>query len=105
MGYSLYPMLEVVVPASIDPEVGHRVEQLRRRAGLSRERLADLADMSPVTIKFIERGSRALTLRTAQRIAPHLGVRDLGELYGPAVALSLDGRAPHLYVPEVRRAL
>jgi transcriptional regulator with XRE-family HTH domain len=89
----------------IDPEVGRRVEQLRRRAGLSREKLGALAEISPVTIKFIERGDRALTLRTAQRIAPQLGVRDLGELYGPAVTLSLDGRTPHPYVPEVRRAL
>lgn len=88
-----------------DPEVGPRVEQLRRRSGLSRERLAQLADVSPILIKSIERGTRALTLRTAQRIAPHLGVRDLVDLYGPSVQLSLDGRPSHPGVPEVRQAL
>jgi tetratricopeptide (TPR) repeat protein len=41
----------------------------------------------------------------AQRMAPHLGVRDLGELYGPAVTLSLDGQESHAGIGEVRQAL
>jgi len=86
-------------------EVGERLETLRRARGLSRERLAALAEVSPVLIKFIESGRRALTLRTAQRIAPVLGVQDLSELYGPAVQLSLDGRPSHPDVPQVRHAL
>ncbi|MFG1799329.1 helix-turn-helix domain-containing protein [Micromonospora carbonacea] len=84
---------------------GQRVERLRRAAGLSRERLAGLAGLSPTTVKFIENGRRALTLRAAQQLAPHLGVRDLGELFGPAVALSLDARPSHPAVDDVRRAL
>lgn len=90
---------------AIDPAVGRRVEMLRRRAGLSRERLAGLAGISPTLVKFVETGRRALTLRAAQAIAPHLGVRDLSELYGPAVRFALDGRPSHPGVPEVRRAL
>src|SRR2546422_3202911 len=88
-----------------DIEIGGRVETLRRHRGLSRERLAALAEVSPVLVKFIETGRRSLTLRTAQRIAPVLGVQDLGELYGPEVRLSLDGRPTHPDVPEVRHAL
>ncbi|MGC5664905.1 helix-turn-helix domain-containing protein [Micromonospora sp. WMMD723] len=84
---------------------GQRVERLRRAAGLSRERLAGLAGLSPTTVKFIENGRRSLTLRAAQQIAPHLGVHDLGDLYGPTVALSLDGRPSHPAVDDVRRAL
>lgn len=92
--------------ATIDPAVGHRVESLRRRAGLSREKLAKRAGISPSLIKFVEGGTRALTLRVAQRIAPHLGVRDLGELYGPNMTLTLDPRSPaHPSVPAVRAAL
>ncbi|MER7459365.1 helix-turn-helix transcriptional regulator [Micromonospora sp. NPDC126480] len=87
------------------PTPGQRVERLRRAAGLSRERLANLSGLSPTTVKFIENGRRSLTLRAAQQLAPHLGVRDLGELFGPSVALSLDGRASHPAVHEVRRAL
>ncbi|MDG4832655.1 helix-turn-helix transcriptional regulator [Solwaraspora sp. WMMD1047] len=87
------------------PTPGKRVERLRRAAGLSRERLAGLAGLSPTTVKFIETGRRSLTLRAAQQIAPHLGVRDLGELFGPSVSLSLDGRPTHPGVEDVRKAL
>lgn len=87
------------------PTPGRRVERLRRAAGLSRERLAGLAGLSPTTVKFIENGKRSLTLRAAQQIAPHLGVRDLGDLFGPTVTLSLDGRPTHPGVEDVRKAL
>jgi transcriptional regulator with XRE-family HTH domain len=90
---------------SSDIEVGRRLEALRRHKGMSRERLASLAEVSAILIKSIETGRRALTLRTAQRIAPVLGVEDLGELYGPTVRLSLDGRPTHPDVPKVRVAL
>lgn len=89
----------------IDPDVGKRVEAHRRRSGLSRERLAALTGLSPTTIKFIETGRRALTLRAAQRIAPVVAVHDLADLYGPSVSLSLDGRPSHPSIPEVRQAL
>lgn len=85
--------------------VGERVKALRKNRGLSRERLAGMAEVSAPLIKSIETGLRALTLRTAQRIAPHLGVQDLGELYGAFVRLSLDGRPPHPDVPKVRQSL
>lgn len=89
----------------IDPEVGRRLEALRRRAGFSREQLAGLAGVSATLIKFVEVGRRALTLRAAQRVAPHLGVQDLSDLYGPAMRLTLDGRPSHPSVPAVRQAL
>lgn len=88
-----------------DDEVGQRVEVLRRRRGLSREQLAAIAEVSASLIKSVEMGRRALTLRTAQRIGPILGVKDLSEFYGDAVRLSLDGRATHPAIPDVRRAL
>lgn len=90
---------------AIDPEVGRRVETLRRRAGMSREKLASFAGISPSLVKLVEHGRRQLTLRAAQRIAPHLGVQDLSDLYGPAMRLSLDGRPSHPSVPAVRQAL
>ncbi|MEV5768326.1 helix-turn-helix transcriptional regulator [Micromonospora sp. NPDC052213] len=87
------------------PTPGQRVERLRRATGLSRERLAQLAGLSPTTVKFIENGRRSLTLRAAQQLAPHLGVHDLADLFGPQVTLSLDGRASHPAVDDVRKAL
>lgn len=91
--------------AQPDADVGQRLEALRRRGGLSRDRLARLAGCSPSLVKAIERGERGLTLRTAQRLGAVLGVRDLSEMYGPNVRLSLDGRPSHPAVPEVRAAL
>ncbi|MEU8126411.1 helix-turn-helix transcriptional regulator [Micromonospora sp. NPDC049049] len=91
--------------ADQQPTPGQRVERLRRAAGLSREQLAGLAGLSPTTIKFVENGRRSLTLRAAQQVAPHLGVRDLGDLFGPQVTLSLDGRPSHPAIGDVRRAL
>lgn len=89
----------------IDKTVGNRVERLRRLAGLTRAQLAQLADVSESTIKFVEYGNRSLTLRVAQRLAPFLHVRDLSELYGSAVQLSLGDRPTHESIPAVRRAL
>ncbi|MFG3709234.1 helix-turn-helix transcriptional regulator [Micromonospora sp. NPDC047670] len=87
------------------PTPGQRVERLRRAAGLSREQLAGLAGLSPTTVKFVEKGRRSLTLTVAQKVAPHLGVHDLGDLFGPTVTLTLDGRASHPAVDDVRKAL
>ncbi|MEU4781860.1 helix-turn-helix domain-containing protein [Micromonospora sp. NPDC023633] len=87
------------------PTPGQRVERLRRAAGLSREQLAGLTGLSPTTVKFVEKGRRSLTLTVAQKVAPHLGVHDLADLFGPAVTLSLDGRPSHPAVDDVRKAL
>src|SRR5690349_11730574 len=91
--------------AMSDVDVGKRVEALRRRKGLSRDALAGLAECSASLIKSIEMGRRSLTLTTAQRLAPILGVRDLSEFYGPAVQLNLDAQPLHEGLPEVRRAI
>jgi transcriptional regulator with XRE-family HTH domain/tetratricopeptide (TPR) repeat protein len=91
--------------SQIDPEVGRRLKALRTRAGFSRERLASFAGLSPSLIKMVEHGKRALTLRAAQRLSPHLGVQDLADLFGPVFRFSLEGRPSHPTVPEVRRAL
>jgi transcriptional regulator with XRE-family HTH domain len=103
--YTMYPATGAAMPQQPDPEVGKRVEALRRRAGLSRERLASLSGLSATLIKFVETGRRSLTLSAAQKLAPPLGVNNLGDLYGPTVQLSLDGKQPHPGVPEVRQAI
>lgn len=84
---------------------GQRLERLRTLAGHTRETLAAVSGCSPETIKSIELGRRSLSLRMAQRLAPHLDVVDLAELYGPTVRMTLDGTVTHEAVPELRRAL
>lgn len=84
---------------------GQRLERLRLAAGHSRESLASVAGCSAETIKSVELGRRGLSLRMAQRVATHIGVSDLSELYGPGVRMSLDSTPSHAGLPEVRRVL
>ncbi len=88
-----------------EEEVGPRIAALRKAKGLSQERLAQLAGISTPLVKAIEGGRRALTLKTAQRLAPVLAVTDLGQIYGPAVTLSLEARPSHEAIPAVTKAL
>lgn len=89
-----------------DPEsTGARVRALRERKGLSQKHLAALAEISENLVKSVETGRRALTLKTAQRLAPHLGVNDLEQFYGDGVRLAIEPRPTHAGLPEVRKAL
>lgn len=54
---------------------GDSVVWFRRRAGLSQEALADLADIHPTALGRIERGQRNVTYGTVGRLADALGVR------------------------------
>lgn len=58
---------------------GDRVRQLRDRAGMSQEELADAARLHRTAIGFIERGERGSTLQTIEKLAKALRVspRDL----------------------------
>lgn len=86
-------------------EIGKRLEALRKARGLSRERLAQIAEVSPSLIKFVEAGKRNLTLDKARRLAPILGVDNMSAFYGESVNLALEARASHPDVPAVRQAL
>ena len=98
-----YPIDEVTDVS--DVEIGQRIRALRERRGFSREQLAARAGISPSSVKSIETGLRALTLRAAKRLAPHLGVTDLGAFYGEDVHIQLESRPSHPAVPALRKAL
>jgi transcriptional regulator with XRE-family HTH domain len=55
-------------------ELGIRVRQLRDEAGLSQERLAELAEMHRTYISSIERGQQNISLTILIRLAKALGV-------------------------------
>ncbi len=59
---------------------GKRIRFLRRRAGLTQERLAEAARLSPVSISNIERGLHAPSFRRLRDIADALHV-DVHELF------------------------
>jgi transcriptional regulator with XRE-family HTH domain len=55
-------------------ELGIRVRQLRDEAGLSQERLAELAEMHRTYISSIERGQQNISLTILIRLATALEV-------------------------------
>jgi transcriptional regulator with XRE-family HTH domain len=55
-------------------ELGIRVRQLRDEAGLSQERLAELAEMHRTYISSIERGQQNISLTILIRLATALDV-------------------------------
>jgi transcriptional regulator with XRE-family HTH domain len=59
----------------IKTELGEVIRNLRLEAGLSQQALADRSGLKRAYIGIIERGGKAITVETAQKIASGLGVR------------------------------
>jgi transcriptional regulator with XRE-family HTH domain len=53
---------------------GKRVAEVRRSRNITQEQLAELADVTPLSISFIEQGRRWPRLATLQRLASCLNV-------------------------------
>jgi transcriptional regulator with XRE-family HTH domain len=62
--------------------VGANVSSLRRKNGLSQEKLADLVKLNKQTVWRIEAGASNVSLETLARIAPALGVTPADLLLG-----------------------
>lgn len=62
------------------------LRKARENAGLSQERLAELAGTSQPQINKLEHGQRKLTLDWAVRLAPHLGIHPDALLSGTSYA-------------------
>lgn len=54
---------------------GKRVAEVRRQRGFTQERLAAEADITPLSIGFIEQGRRWPRIATLHKLADCLGVR------------------------------
>lgn len=52
---------------------GANLRRLRVEAGLSQEKLAELADLNPRTLQKIEAGQTNILITTAMRLHKHLG--------------------------------
>ncbi len=61
-------------------KLGKRIADLRRRAGLTQEQLAEKADYSVEFVSFVERGVYAPSVDGCQRLAEALGV-DVKDLF------------------------
>lgn len=53
-------------------DIGKRIYERRRQAGITQERLAELADTTPQAISNYERGERELRAKTIIRLAAAL---------------------------------
>ena len=83
--------------------VGRRVQSLRKRQGLTQERLAERVGRSTDTIAAIERGANSTRLEVFARLAAELGV-ELPELFELDEAPSR-GRERRRLVAELSRLL
>lgn len=85
-------------------------ERLRRRKGISQERLAELADLSSGTISDIETKDRTPTMTTVKKIAEALEVtpdymlKEAGELKAEKLENEIIAEALHVD-PEVWKSL
>lgn len=53
---------------------GKRVSEIRRSRGMTQEQLAERADVTPLSIGFIEQGRRWPRISTLHKLAKCLGV-------------------------------
>ena len=61
------------------PALGEAIRQLRRKRGITQERLAEEAGLTPATLSLIERGRANPTWDTVKKIAAALD-SSMGEL-------------------------
>lgn len=54
--------------------LGQRIKELRRRKGISQEKLAELVGLEPPSICYIETGRNYPTLQNLEKIVDALGV-------------------------------
>jgi transcriptional regulator with XRE-family HTH domain len=62
---------------SMTDAIGKRLQDLRRKRGLTLRQLADLADVPQSTLSMVETGARSgenLTLATGRKLARALGI-------------------------------
>lgn len=73
-------------------EIGKRIRAERERAGFTREKLAEAADVTPRFIADIERGSVGLSIPTLKKICEILRISSDRILWGTRTDVSIDER-------------
>lgn len=76
----------------VTKDVGRRVAELRRAAGLTQEEFAEKIGMDSTNLQRIELGGQNLTIRSLVRLASGLGVRTVELFQKPATRAIKVGR-------------
>lgn len=92
---------------NIQKTIGRRVQQHRKRLGLTQAELAEEADLAPQTISRIERGALEPSVTTLVALAKVLSVSldDLAGLYAKPDASSRLSSKAALLKPKTQDAL
>lgn len=74
-----------------DRWAGQELAARRAKRRLTQEKLGELAGLDRPTIVKLENGGRRISLYYAERLAPHLGLKDPRRLLPPAAQPADDG--------------
>ena len=85
--------------STIALQVGQRIRNYRIQAGLSQEKLAELASYHPTYIGQLERGEKNATLESIERVASALNV-PLSKLFEKLESAENEGRKKGLLPSE-----
>jgi transcriptional regulator with XRE-family HTH domain len=61
--------------SDIAEKFGKRLREVRTRAGISQEKLADLAKLHRTYVSSVERGERNISIENVEKLAHALGVK------------------------------
>jgi len=75
--------------------LGARIKKLRNRAGLTQAQLAERVDISDEFLSRMERGAKAPSLHTAEKVAQALGV-SMKELFDFEAVPAADSKTARL---------
>ena len=71
-------------------EMGQRIKNRRKYLKFTRERLAEMVDISPQFLYEIERGSKAVSVHTLTRLVKELSISSDYILFGEECISSMD---------------
>jgi transcriptional regulator with XRE-family HTH domain len=75
------------MPATQQPRLVPPLRAIREAHGMSLREAARRAELDPTFLSRVERGEERLSVRSLERVARVLGLRDLAKLLGPWVAI------------------
>lgn len=80
-----YPTLMPATEQSRPPLEAPPLRAIREAHGMSLRELARRASLDPTFLSRVERGEERLSVRSLERVARAVGLRDLAKLLGPWV--------------------